>query len=225
MTASGVFGLVDLRLPAGTREAWLGSPVVIPDDWPDSLRTNTEYLPDADGMLPREVFVDATDLAAALRATGYAAGDVAAHEVLADGRVRLVVAGEIAHPIDVAGLVDRMRQRHRDGVEHGQTSFGDGGCAIEAYFADYDAFCFAFDLWMVPLVAAAKLGATGSGAFLFDHDCEEPVCFEIELADGIVHVRDVDPQNAQAELLPRWDARCEALRADYEQWCEAHGQS
>lgn len=156
--------------------------VGIPDDWPKSIVTNTAYLPDADGFLPREVVVDAQGLAAALKKAGLDADQVAAHEPLGGGKYRLIVAGDIEHPVTVAGFLARMDELYQDGAEFSHSSLREAGGTIEAYFADYEAFCFAFDLWMVPLVAAAQLGATGRGTFLFDDDCEEPVCFDIELA-------------------------------------------
>lgn len=215
---TGVFGIVDLTLPEGAPEPWLKSDVVIPEQWPEPLRTNTEYLPDADGVLPRETLVEASDLDEALARSGITRDDLAMHEVRGDGVVRLIVEGEIPHPTDVRGLFARIEERLRDGTEFARAELRPRACSMEAYFETYDDFCFAFDTWMVPLVRAASLGATGRGTFLFDDDCEEPVCFDVELAGGHVRVIDVDPQDASHRLMPRWGQRCEALRADLVAW-------
>lgn len=220
MTArAGVFGILAFRLPAGTRETWLDTRVQLPDDWPREIRTNTEYLPDAHGVLARERVVEAADLAAALERTHSTTDDVVDHEIVAPGSVRLVFRGELPHPTTIEGLLEWMRDRHRAQIAYLSVSaLADGRCAIEAYFADYDEFVFAFDTWMYPASRAAALGATGSGAFIWDDECEEPVCFSIMLADGVASVEAIDPQDAPVELLPRWQEACDRIRADYEAW-------
>lgn len=219
---SGVFGILSFALPAGTREAWLDTRVQLPDDWPRPLQSNTKYLPDAHGMLARETIVEAADLPTALQRTHSSADDIVDHEIVAPGSVRLVFRGELPHLLTIQGLLDWMRERHRDNVAYLSTSVrGDGHCTIEAYFPDYEAFVFAFDTWMYPVHCAAALGATGTGAFIWDDACAEPVCFAIGLAGGVASVDAIDPQDAPVELLPRWQEDCERIRADYDAWREA----
>lgn len=223
-TREGVFAILDLELPPGAREDWLAAEIVVPAERPPELVTTETHLPDADGLLPSEVRVDAPDLATALERAGTQASALLAHERDANGHYRLVIAGELGGPVQVDTLVQRMRRRHADGIEYAATNITRGGaCCIEAYFGDYDALCFAFDPWLLVMLEAAKLGGQGEGVMLYDEGCAVPVALAFAIRDGAVTLVGVDPQDVVASMIPRWGDRCEAIREAHAEWADAQG--